>query len=441
MEDDLKNIEFLKNSFENWEADIDPDEMNQDWIVVKSRIGMNQPFLKRIPGLKYLIFASAGIIAFGLIYLTFFARITTHEIFNYPRKVIESKNYNSQTNTGNRLSKTRSDEINVNKGNSDHSVNNQPIQQRLFKLNPGLPGKSSENINSKIIDIIKNKIVSENPGISNNSLQQTFFPHIISCTFPEIVFGHYIPLSSGKINIFDTVICLNDSLSVVNNTPGQLNIILPEENVVISSEKTSSFKFSIPGEYFIQIKYSEQGKEAWKTLRILVISKPNATFVINDNQSPDIKFLNQTLKTNHFTWFFGDNSSSTLENPVHKYLDTGYFKVTLIAIAGNGCNDTATKTFYVFADPEIEAPNVFTPNNDGINDKYKIKIKGDIYFHLSIYNSDGQIVFSSNDKNDGWDGSYRGKECQNGIYYFVLKYQMLGQTSNRIQKGTITLLK
>ncbi|WP_170971087.1 PKD domain-containing protein [Ilyomonas limi] len=55
-----------------------------------------------------------------------------------------------------------------------------------------------------------------------------------------------------------------------------------------------------------------------------------------------------------WSWQFGDGSTSTLPNPVHKYGDTGYFKVTLV-VSNNQCRDTITKEKYVHIRPPVAA--------------------------------------------------------------------------------------
>src|SRR5205085_5656593 len=53
-------------------------------------------------------------------------------------------------------------------------------------------------------------------------------------------------------------------------------------------------------------------------------------------------------------WQFGDGGTSTLQNPVHKYGDTGYFKVSLV-VANSGCSDTLVKDKYVYIRPPVAA--------------------------------------------------------------------------------------
>jgi gliding motility-associated-like protein len=90
-------------------------------------------------------------------------------------------------------------------------------------------------------------------------------------------------------------------------------------------------------------------------------------------------------------------------------------------------------------------PNVFTPNNDGINERFKPICLGVIgSYQILIFNRWGQQLYKSNDAYDGWDGTYNGSKCPDGVYYFVAEYSV-GEHSNTINqevvRGVITILR
>lgn len=70
-------------------------------------------------------------------------------------------------------------------------------------------------------------------------------------------------------------------------------------------------------------------------------------------------------------------------------------------------------------------PNVVTPNSDGYNDVYLVKIKGETYFHISIFNEKMERLFESKNKNIAWDCRLpNGDEAPSGNYFVVIKYQL-----------------
>jgi gliding motility-associated-like protein len=91
----------------------------------------------------------------------------------------------------------------------------------------------------------------------------------------------------------------------------------------------------------------------------------------------------------------------------------------------------------------IKTPNVLTPNNDGLNDRYVIEIEGEKLFNLKIYNFNNELVFESNDKNFTWDGVSQktGQACNSGIYYGVLNFKFFNNDKLQTQMTKIKLIR
>lgn len=100
--------------------------------------------------------------------------------------------------------------------------------------------------------------------------------------------------------------------------------------------------------------------------------------------------------------------------------------VTLVVNPGTLCEDSITQiiTTADAASREILIPNVFTPNDDGLNDEYCIEgyLDGCDAFDLRIYNRWGERVFHSENVNDCWDGKVEGKDAYHpsGTYFYIL---------------------
>lgn len=93
----------------------------------------------------------------------------------------------------------------------------------------------------------------------------------------------------------------------------------------------------------------------------------------------------------------------------------------------------------------IFIPDAFTPNGDGLNDVIKIKQAGGgvILGEFRIYNKWGQEIFSTRDINQGWNGSFLGKEQSADTFYYIVTYQCndLGTISQKIAKGSFILIR
>jgi gliding motility-associated-like protein len=93
---------------------------------------------------------------------------------------------------------------------------------------------------------------------------------------------------------------------------------------------------------------------------------------------------------------------------------------------------------------DLSIPNVFTPNGDGVNDVFKIKLYNASLTNFSIYNRWGLLIKSdelNTHNNLEWDGrTTAGEECSAGVYFYTLQYT---DANGDIQKknGYISLIK
>lgn len=91
--------------------------------------------------------------------------------------------------------------------------------------------------------------------------------------------------------------------------------------------------------------------------------------------------------------------------------------------------------------PEFAMPNVFTPNNDGINDFFKpISFKGMKQGKMTILNRWGQTVFETEDILNGWDGLHINQQCTDGVYYWIVTYTDIFDET-KTETGFLTLIR
>ncbi len=133
------------------------------------------------------------------------------------------------------------------------------------------------------------------------------------------------------------------------------------------------------GSYNIQLVITTAGG-CTDTVRVTngIIAAPKP--ITNFSASPTnvcafnpVNFQDLTTGTTAGTtwlWSFGDGGTSTLQNPIYDYQDTGYFDVQLI-VSNNGCSDTIKFLNYIYVTPPIAA---FTFVNDCTNKYTKVFI-------------------------------------------------------------------
>jgi gliding motility-associated-like protein len=119
----------------------------------------------------------------------------------------------------------------------------------------------------------------------------------------------------------------------------------------------------------------------------------------------------------------------------------GVYPVTLQTV--NNCDSTIITKLKIFTGSfaGVEIASAFTPNNDGINDVFKVSIGSASQFeYLKIYNRWGQLIFFSKDYLKNWDGTYNNKMQQAGSYVYVLRAKDC-EGKWQIYKGTVTMLQ
>ena len=141
-----------------------------------------------------------------------------------------------------------------------------------------------------------------------------------------------------------------------------------------------------------------------------------------------VDFINLSTGTSGFIWEFGDGESSSQTNPSHVYLSSGTFPISLIGFNEQGCFDTVVKFITLPFHLGYYAPNAFTPNNDNLNDNFKIIANGirDSTFELIIFDRWGQTVFKTNNKLEGWNGKTNNngnKRLPTGQYTFRIYFR------------------
>jgi gliding motility-associated-like protein len=129
-----------------------------------------------------------------------------------------------------------------------------------------------------------------------------------------------------------------------------------------------------------------------------------------------------------------------IPNPVAILSNSQTYVLTVQSPAGCMATDTISVTVYKIS-PGIYVPNGFTPNGDGINDVFKpilVGMKSLTYFR--VYNRDGQLIYSTNIQNQGWDGTFHGIPQDANVYVWMAEgVDYEGNTLYR--KGSVTLVR
>jgi len=216
-----------------------------------------------------------------------------------------------------------------------------------------------------------------------------------------------------------------------------------------SSVNSPKYTFNSPGTYTVSLTITNDGvcsNISTQTNYITVNETPVADF---DAVPPEtiledatIDFTNNSSGNDQLTyqWDFGDGSTSGEKSPSHTYTATGTYTVVLTTTTSNGCESVMEKEVIVHPNFAVYAPTAFTPNGDGLNDKFEVKGVGIKQFKIQVFSRWGDLIYESDNLEDYWDGkSPDGKLVPTGTYAYVIYYtSMLDKDFTK--RGSVTVM-
>ncbi len=129
--------------------------------------------------------------------------------------------------------------------------------------------------------------------------------------------------------------------------------------------------------------------------------------------------------------FFTD-ANSQLDTNLIGAAGSCYFVDDVSLIACDTCEKEILNNFFI--------PDAFSPNSDGNNDKLFVRGNNIQEIYFAVYDRWGEKVFETTDKNNGWDGTYKGSTVSGAVfvYYCTGKYS---DGKEFKQKGDVTLVR
>ncbi len=154
-----------------------------------------------------------------------------------------------------------------------------------------------------------------------------------------------------------------------------------------------------------------------KSVEIMVDENPVIAFAEYDTIFAEPGFvLEAGGDYNYYLWNTGEKTPTISIN------NEGVYSVEIGTTEMCFAKDTVT---ILWGGEPFWLPNAFSPNGDGLNDEFKPVERYDYLqsYHISIYNRWGQMIFETNDINEGWDGNYKGQPAPNGTYIYKIVYK------------------
>ena len=174
-------------------------------------------------------------------------------------------------------------------------------------------------------------------------------------------------------------------------------------------------------------------------------SRPNPASILN----PSVQFVDtSSADVVYFDWTFYDSTNTMIgsdyvQNPIYNFsglIEQQYY-IQLYVENQNGCSDTVYGTQIVEGEYAFFLPNSFTPNGDGLNDSFfpvgdKISVEN---YSFKIFNRWGEMIFSTNDFNEKWDGTYQNNALSSDAYIWKIDLVDSQSGEEKSLKGYVLL--
>ncbi len=157
------------------------------------------------------------------------------------------------------------------------------------------------------------------------------------------------------------------------------------------------------------------------TVRIVNLPDMNVSDAVTTTPGAEIQVWAQSRQNLSYLWS-ADSVSCTDCRVTNIYPSKSQF-VYVTGTNSNGCKTTDSINIHVVpCDPEsIFLANTFTPNADGLNDRFVLHSKAlNSLSYFRVFDKWGQMIFETKDLNESWDGTVNGKPAPVGVYVYLL---------------------
>lgn len=118
----------------------------------------------------------------------------------------------------------------------------------------------------------------------------------------------------------------------------------------------------------------------------------------------------------------------------YSFQEEGVFYIRYVGSNSDGTCEVYGDVYTVsIGASELRIPNAFTPNDDGVNDVWKVGYSSLLDFKCWIFDRYGNQLYYFDDPDGGWDGKYKGKVVKPGVYFYVLEAK--GSDGKKYKKG------
>jgi gliding motility-associated-like protein len=187
-----------------------------------------------------------------------------------------------------------------------------------------------------------------------------------------------------------------------------------------------------PGVFYVTVT-DPSGCRFSDSVKVVVDSPPTLELGANQNLCPGESItLDAGTGFNSYVWSTGQTTQTIAVTDPRSYSVTVTFNTCTLTDITNVGEDCPGRIFI---------PNVFSPNGDGLNDFFKIDYVNLDRLTVTVFDRWGKFLYTSNDKNFGWDGKYNNNPLPEGTYYYVVRYVLTDNANELEAKGTVMIIR
>jgi gliding motility-associated-like protein len=209
---------------------------------------------------------------------------------------------------------------------------------------------------------------------------------------------------------------------IIFNEPGEFDATL-----MVTGSNGCSNSYYMPG--VVQINPSP-------------VSNFNVSPIVASIYDPEFTLNDYSTNADSCRYAMGNGDTISVFDTVYTYADTGSYLITQLVSNEFGCHDTSYTNVRVDFGYKIFIPTSFSPNDDGLNDRFTVYGEDILDFSMTVYNRWGQMLYRTFDKDNGWDGKTQLSESLvgNDTYFYVIKLRdKLGNL--HIYEGNFNILR
>ena len=163
----------------------------------------------------------------------------------------------------------------------------------------------------------------------------------------------------------------------------------------------------------------------------------------------EVEVLPETFLGNDTILCVGNTFTIESPSPGTRWFDGSIGQTKTVQASGvywanlsdiNGC--LLTDSINVRFNARVYLPNIFSPNEDGYNDLFVPQFSKSTFYNyqMQVFDRWGDLLYDTLSLENGWDGRYKDKSCETGVYVYIIRFYLEG-CGNTVLSGDVSLVR